>query len=214
MKRIVAALGLCAVATAASAQLTFFEDDGFNGRRYDVQGAVNDLGNTGFNDIASSAVIQRGTWQLCDDAYYRGRCVTLGPGQYPSLGNMGLNDRISSAREVGGIAAPARGERWGGGARAILYAGPGFQGRDYVIDDNVMRDLANTGFNDAASSLRVEQGYWMFCSDAHFGGNCLTFAPGDYPRLPPELNNHISSGRRISESYPYRNAPNWNGYRR
>ena len=27
----------------------------------------------------------------------------------------------------------------------------------------LLRDLGGTGFNDRASSLRVEQGYWMFC---------------------------------------------------
>ena len=26
---------------------------------------------------ASSVVVRRGTWQVCDDAYFRGHCVTL-----------------------------------------------------------------------------------------------------------------------------------------
>jgi hypothetical protein len=78
----------------------------------------------------------------------------------------------------------------------------------------VVRDMGNTGFNDRASSLRVEQGYWMFCSDANFEGRCLTFGPGDYPQLPGGLDNRISSGRRISSNYPYRQNPSWEGYRR
>jgi hypothetical protein len=215
MKRTALALAALALAATAHAQLTMFENDGFQGRRYDVQGAVDNLANTGFNDTASSVIVRSGTWQVCADAYFRGRCVTLKPGQYPSLNNMGMNDAVSSAREIGGWGgAPQQGGAWGSGARAILFSQPGLRGRDFVIDGNVVRDLANSGFNDRASSLRVEQGYWLFCSDADFGGNCLTFAPGDYPSLPPELNNRISSGRRISERYPYRDRPNWQGYRR
>jgi len=210
MKRIALTLCLLALAGAANAQLTLFENDNFQGKRFDVRGAIDNLGNTGFNDMASSVVIRSGSWQLCDDAYFRGRCVTLQPGEYPSLGNMGLNDRISSAREIGGYGGPPpQGGQWGGGARAVLYEGPGFNGRQYVIDQNVVRDLGNTGFNDRASSLRVEQGYWLFCSDANFEGQCLTFGPGDYPQLPGQLNNRISSGRRISRNYPYRQNPNW-----
>jgi hypothetical protein len=215
MRRIALALATLALAATAHAQLTMFENDGFQGRRYDVQGAIENLANSGFNDTASSIIVRSGTWQVCADAYFRGRCITLKPGQYPSLNNMGMNDAVSSAREIGGWGgAPPQGAAWGSGARAILYSEPGLRGRDFVIDNNVVRDLANSGFNDRASSLRIEQGYWMFCSDADFGGNCLTFSPGDYPRLPPELNNRISSGRRISERYPYRDRPNWQGYRK
>ena len=210
MRRTALALGLLALAGTASAQLTLFEHDNYNGRRFDVQRSVENLGNTGFNDEASSLVIRRGTWQICDDAYFRGRCVTLQPGSYPSLGQMGLNDRVSSAREIGGWGGPPQGGgHWGGGARAILYSQPGFGGQQFVIDQNVVRDLGNTGFNDRASSLRVEQGYWVFCSDANFEGQCRTFGPGDYPELPPGLNNRVSSGRRISSQYPYRQSPNW-----
>ena len=52
----------------------------------------------------------------------------------------------------------------------------------------------------------------MFCSDANFQGECRTFGPGDYPTLPYELNNRISSGRRITADYPYRQNPSWDGY--
>jgi len=215
MKRIALALTLLGACTTAAAQLTLFEHDNFNGQRFDVRGAVDNLANTGFNDTASSARIRSGTWQLCDDAYFRGRCITLQPGEYPSLGTMGMNDKISSAREMGGWGPqPQQGGNWGGGARAVLYSQPGFGGRSFVIDNNVVRDFGNTGFNDRASSLRVEQGYWMFCSDANFEGQCMTFGPGDYPQLPGGLANRISSGRRISSNYPYRQNPNWEGWHR
>jgi hypothetical protein len=143
--------------------------------------------------------------------------VTLQPGRYPSLREIGLSNRVSSARELGGWGpAPGPGrdgrdDRWGGGVRAILYSNPEFRGQQYVIDDNVLPDLANTGFNDRAQSLRVERGYWIFCSDAGFQGTCRTFGPGSYPTLGQGLDNKVSSGRRISRDYPYRGGPNWDG---
>jgi hypothetical protein len=52
------------------------------------------------------------------------------------------------------------------------------------MDSNIVPDLNTTGFNDRASSLRIESGYWMFCTDANFHGECRTFGPGEYPELP------------------------------
>ena len=101
-----------------------------------------------------------------------------------------------------------RGNR-GRGPDAILFSNPDFHGDRYVIDGDYMPDLANSGFNDRAQSLRVEHGYWIFCSDAQFRGQCRTFGPGSYARLGWALDNRVSSGRRISNRYPYNGRPNW-----
>jgi len=212
MKTTIFVVCCALVATIASAaELTLFEHDNFNGRRFEVNGSVSNLAGAGFNDRASSVVVRRGTWQVCDDAYFRGHCVTLQPGEYPSLRPIGMNDRVSSARELSGWEPrqPSAGGNWGEGVRAVLYEGRDFSGRSYVITGNSLRNLGGTGFNDRASSLRVEQGYWMFCSDADYNGECLTLGPGEYPSLPPELNNRISSARRISQRYPYNQHPTW-----
>ena len=217
MKITMLAVSLALIlATTAAAELTLFEHDNFNGRRLSVNGSINNLADAGFNDRASSVVVGSGTWQLCDDAYFRGNCVTLKAGQYPSLRTTGLNDRISSVRELGGWGPPpppssSGGGNWGEGVRVVLYEGRNFSGRSYVVTGNALRDLSSTGFNDRASSLRVEQGYWMFCSDAEYDGTCLTYGPGDYANLPQELNNRISSARRISQRYPYNQNPTWGG---
>jgi len=73
---------------------------------------------------------------------------------------------------------------------------------------DVLRNFDPTGFNDRASSIRVERGYWMFCTDSNFMGDCRTFGPGDYATLS-WLSNRISSGRRISNEYPYNAPPAW-----
>src|SRR5438067_12256569 len=64
-----------------------------------------DLDRTDSNDRASSAVVRGGRWQACEDDHFPGRYVTLRPGDYPSLDRMGMNDRISSVRPVGGNSA-------------------------------------------------------------------------------------------------------------
>jgi hypothetical protein len=60
-----------------------------------------DLSSEPIQSKATSAVIAAGEWQLCDDTYYRGQCVTLGPGKYPSLELYGLTHGVSSVRKTG-----------------------------------------------------------------------------------------------------------------
>ena len=92
--------GLAALAAChASAQVRLFQDDGFAGRSVAVDRNVRDLSRVGFNDEASSAVVRGGRWTLCSEARFRGRCVTLRPGRYASLREMGLNDVVSSVRQ-------------------------------------------------------------------------------------------------------------------
>lgn len=85
---------------ASFGQATFYEGEGFRGRSLTAQRLVPDLHQSGFNDRASSAIVTGDPWEACEDAGFRGRCVVLRPGQYPSLQAMGLNDRLSSVRAV------------------------------------------------------------------------------------------------------------------
>ena len=96
------ALGLAGLATAppSLAQVTFYEHEDFRGRSYTTTIPVADLQRRGFNDRASSAVVTSDRWMICEDARFEGRCTVLRPGQYPSLVAMGLNDRVSSVRDV------------------------------------------------------------------------------------------------------------------
>jgi uncharacterized protein YcfJ len=94
------ALAGLTIAGQAAAQVTFYENEGFTGRSFTARAPVRDLGQYGFNDRASSAVVAGERWEVCDDARFGGRCVILRPGRYPSFASMGLNDRISSVRTV------------------------------------------------------------------------------------------------------------------
>jgi uncharacterized protein YcfJ len=100
--KLKAALGATTVllATQAAAQITFYEHDGFRGRAFTTDRQVNNFGNQGFNDRASSVVVDRGRWEVCTDAGFGGKCVVLRQGSYDSLNGMGLNDQVSSVRPV------------------------------------------------------------------------------------------------------------------
>ncbi|HVF62712.1 MAG TPA: beta/gamma crystallin-related protein [Casimicrobiaceae bacterium] len=307
--RLTVAVLLGTAACATHAQITLYGQEGLRGRAVTIEGSVPNLAGSRSNDRASSMTVRDGTWQLCTEPYYRGTCVTVGRGDYPSLRAAGLNNQVSSVREIGwqggtggqgsinrglvlfdqpnfsggsvkvdGIAesldrfndrarsmivyegewelcehdrfrgncmvfregqhanlgplsgdvsslrplsgastpapapapAPAPGGgNWGRDARAVLYEGSGFRGRSLMVNDDVVENLQGTGLNDRVSSIRVERGYWLFCSDAYFRGECRTFGPGDYPQLPAGLTDRVSSGRRIYQDYPYDREPNW-----
>ena len=95
-------LGLTVLACAAhaSAQVTFYEGEGFRGRVVQVDRPVVNMEREGFNDRAASAVVDHGRWEVCEDARFAGHCVVLRPGSYDSLRGLGLYKQISSVRPV------------------------------------------------------------------------------------------------------------------
>ncbi|RFP19442.1 glycine zipper 2TM domain-containing protein [Duganella sp. BJB475] len=99
--KLAIAIAAMTLASQAMAQITFYEHDGWRGRTFTATRPVNDFSRTGFNDRASSVVVDRGQWEVCDDANFRGHCMVLRRGSYESLSGMGMNDRISSVRPVG-----------------------------------------------------------------------------------------------------------------
>lgn len=100
--KLKAALGATTVllATQAVAQITFYEHDGFRGRAFTADRQIVNFANNGFNDRASSVVVDRGRWQVCSDERFGGQCVVLRQGSYESLSALGMNDKISSVRPV------------------------------------------------------------------------------------------------------------------
>lgn len=212
MKQLLTHLLACTIATSAGAavadSITFYQDDNFRGSHMTADRAVSNFAGTGFNDGARSAVVHDGRWEICIDSDFNGGCSVLAPGAYPSLG--AYAGRVSSVRPIDGSHSGYRSDdraRSQPSARATLYENSNLTGRSYQLRD-AMTDMGASGFNDRASSLRVETGYWIFCSDANYRGDCRTFGPGDYASLPG-MNDRISSGRLISNDYPYADKPNW-----
>ncbi|MDB5955518.1 beta/gamma crystallin-related protein [Ramlibacter sp.] len=102
VSRALFAASALAFAGHACAQVTFYENEGFQGRSFTTQQRVASMDRSGLNDRASSVVVVGQRWEACEDTRFAGRCTVLRPGQYPSLQAMGLNDRISSVRPLAG----------------------------------------------------------------------------------------------------------------
>ena len=191
----------------AAAVATFYQGENFAGESFSARGAISSFAERGFDNHARSVVVEGGPMEVCIDVNYGGGCTVLKPGRYPTLGNLG--NHISSVRPVAGATprAVTGSDQRGRGARATLYGRPDMSGRSVTLGDEGSSDLQN--FNERASSLVVERGYWIFCTEPQFRGECRTFGPGEYRQLPPDFDEAISSGRRISNNYPYANRPNW-----
>jgi hypothetical protein len=229
------------VVTYTPPRLQLFDGRDFRGRSTNIEQSVADF-DQGINRIGSpaSAIVTGGTWEVCTDFNYGGRCQALPPGQYNDLGAQ-LNYRIVSARVLeqprtqrpqpiappppvavqvdpvtaiigalaGGVIANSGSNNSpyanDGRARVDVYADVDFRGQAIAINGDV-DNLRNSGFNDRIQSMRVSGGNWEACEDRNYGGACLVFGPGDYRRLPPQLDRSISSMRRIGDS-----DPNWGG---
>jgi hypothetical protein len=195
-----------AVVSPLPGGVTFYESENFGGRHIAIQQPLGRFEGMRGSDSPQSAIVEGGAWQICGDVDFHGDCRVFVPGRYPTLG--GLRGRVSSARPANDPGSEPPRERARAGAGATLYSGQNLSGRAFALGGQGSDNLDGT-FNDRGSSLRVDRGYWIFCSDANFQGECRTFGPGEYPHLPPELDNRISSGRRISNDYPYTGQPSW-----
>jgi len=199
------AVAAVAIATHATAQVTFYQDDGFRGQSFTTERDIGNFQRFGFNDRASSVVVQGERWEVCEDVRFEGRCVVLRHGRYPSLSAMGLNDKVSSARAIGRderagdnrvVPGPIVQDNARPGAQITFYEHDGFQGQAFTAD-RAIDDFSRFGFNDRVSSIDVRGDNWVVCEDIRYGGRCMILQPGRYPSLSAMgLNDRISSVRR------------------
>ncbi|HTD05159.1 beta/gamma crystallin-related protein [Undibacterium sp.] len=193
--------------------INMYSGPNFGGQMISFSEDANDLRAQGFNDTAISIVVLEGNWLLCSDANYGGQCRTYGPGRYPDLG-YGMARAVSSARVLperyddGGDRRPIHGGGWdrpprdddrdgrpdNNNARLVMFSEDGLRGRSIAVSGNVV-DFSSADFNDRAASMVIQSGYWEFCSDAYFRGQCRVMGPGQYPRLEPAFYRRISSVR-------------------
>ncbi len=201
------ALATLAFAVQASAQVTFYESEQFGGQSFTADSEVRNLKRFGFNDAASSAVVQDGRWEVCDQNRYQGRCRVLRPGSYPSLRAMGMNNRISSVQEISREAriaenryAPSPQPVAAAGANAVMYQYENFRGATFTATGNVA-NLNRFGFNDAASSLIVNNAPVEVCSGEGYRGKCVMLPPGRYASLGAMgLNDRVTSMRGVERT--------------
>ncbi len=84
--------------------------------------------------------------------------------------------------------------------RIVLYEYPNFAGNGAAIDRGQAKDLEWAGFNNPshrATSVRVESGTWVVCTQLGFQGDCSVLSPGEYPTLTGPLATGISSAHQV-----------------
>ncbi len=172
--------------------------ENFSGTALPVMGPVPDLVPMRFNDMASSITVNYGSWEVCTDANFRGRCEILN-GSASSLRPLGLNDNISSIRPIDGAGYPPGG---GGYGSLVLFSSTGMRG-DALTVDRDEPSLGRTGFNDRAQSLDVRSGVWQVCVDGNYRGRCETIDRPVPDLRDIGLSGNISSVRRVADD-PYR----------
>jgi len=169
---------------AVAQQITFFERENYEGRSVTSSSPVSGLERA----VRASSAVVSGEWEVCDQPAFTGRCVIMLPGEYPSLGAMGLNNSISSARIARADALPAV-------PQVTFYENPGFQGRSFVSSGPIP-NLERVG---RGASLIVLGGPWEVCDGERFSGRCVLLRPGRYPSFGViGLNGAIASVRPAS----------------
>jgi beta/gamma crystallin len=195
--RFVVGAGLLSLlpAAAMAAEITIYKQPQFRGAQLTLRGHTPEIRSVGFADQASSIVVTSGRWELCTQPEFKGECVTLGPGEYPTL-DARLNHRVESARDVGAYANQTGNYSRYGRGTIELHGQPGFSGRSMELDRDAPT-LEGTGFNDRASSVVVKEGTWQLCSEPNFAGTCRTYAPGRYADLGYGMAKQVSSARVV-----------------
>jgi hypothetical protein len=99
-KWMVATSVALAATSAFAGEITLYQRPEFQASYTVTNDELSVIAGGGFRDTASSIVVRDGIWEVCTDAYFRGRCAELVPGNYPGI-DVTLRGRIASARQVG-----------------------------------------------------------------------------------------------------------------
>lgn len=83
---------------AGGDDITVYEDVDYRGASRGLGGTVANVGGA-WNDRISSIRVRAGTWELCQDENFRGRCIRIDH-DVRNLVDMHFNDEITSIRRV------------------------------------------------------------------------------------------------------------------
>ena len=86
------------LASQAMAQIVLYEREGFRGRSVVADRELRNVERRALGNTASSAVVERGRWEVCEQPRFQGRCAVLRRGNYPDLRASGLQWEIASVR--------------------------------------------------------------------------------------------------------------------
>lgn len=103
--RCACALAWVIAAAGASAQVILYDQPDLRGAKLTIRGQEPNLDDSDFNHRAQSLSVRGGIWEICVESSFRGDCMRLQPGDYPTLDRR-FTRSISSLRPVDGGTSP------------------------------------------------------------------------------------------------------------
>jgi hypothetical protein len=95
----VALLSVTAAEARPRPSIVVYKQDNYNGDSRVITEDIANLDWIHFDDRISSVSVRRGVWELCEHAFYRGRCIRV-DGDIPKLDRLGFDDVVSSIRRI------------------------------------------------------------------------------------------------------------------
>jgi len=153
--------------TSSSGSIIVYENTNAGGAHKTYQAATPNLASSDFNDRISSVFVVSGSWQLCTDKDYKGKCVTLG---------QGLHNLDASTKKLVSSLRPAASQN----SAAIVFLDKDGGGKSMRVTGEIRKLADFPGFSSSISSIAVFKGNWEFCRKNDYKGDCITLGPGVY----------------------------------
>lgn len=187
-----------------NADIVLYRDSNYRGAAYGLSRDTWNLSTLYFNDQVSSIEIRRGTWEICTDSNFGGRCQIFHASQ-SSLTGLRFNDNISSIRRVDGN----RGTRHG--QNQNYYNGSPGRGGDRDHHDGGRDGHGGHGGYDGRDGRGGRNGDVMLFEHSNYGGRYVS-VNGDIANLSTlGLNDSASSIRITSGTWEICEHPNFQG---
>lgn len=166
--------------------ISLFNNRDFGGEFLGFDDGVSDLSSYRFNDTAGSVLISSGTWLLCTDADFRGRCEVMRRSE-ADLGDLEFSNMVTSFRRYD----RGRDGRYGGGGRDGGYTGRGGD------TDGYGRGRGGAGRGNGPGRGRADRG---------FEGEQSTFYPTPVDRYGDRIRNGAGQATAFCRSKGHRDA--------
>jgi hypothetical protein len=178
--------------------LVVYDQANYAGNSANFTSAATNLGPQ-WRRMARSININGGTWQVCEDPNFNGRCVTLSQSA-PDLGTYNLR-RIGSVRPIRQAGTYNNGTYSNGtynnGNGTYNASRNGTRGWSITVFRNTNYRGTQRRYTSAVSnlgrtpvrSITVGRGSWEICSGTNYTGDCITL-----DQSAPDLSTEGFSG--------------------
>lgn len=176
------------LADNAVVPVTLHSKKTFRGDAFDVFESTANLSATGFDSQARSIIVRSGTWEICSEPNYGGRCHYVSASE-ANLGRLDLSRDVSSLRQMENLKPPADYD-------IVLFPEKNHRGayRGLNADHS---SLAALEFDDRTRSVQINRGEWLACERPVYLGRCEILNADLRDLSDMDFAYNISSLRRL-----------------